>query len=188
LHVSDYLKQYELALLEYYHKHCKVVECANPEERILSKIGLLARKYYSDIVNSCSDEELYVLYDLADDLIMNPKNANAIYSLLEKGIMVRKCDRIAFMNVSFRRFVLATLTKSVKLQLEAKLGKQTGTWQGYRVTLILVILGLFVFIGIANQEFLDNLNQLFVAVGGGIALITTVIGLLSRKPKPAADQ
>ena len=67
------------------------------------------------------------------------------------------------------------------------MGKGSGTWQGYRATLVIIILALFIFIAMANQDFLDNLNQLFVAIGGGIAVITGVLGLMSRKNKSGTE-
>ncbi len=180
LHASDYLLQFENSLHEYYETYCAERKMEYPEEMIISKIVSLADSYYEDVFNSCSDEEKYVLYDLAEDLIMNQKNAKAINGLLEKGILIKKCDRIRLMNISFRKYVISRLSKKDTSALEIKIGKETGTWQGYRFTMILIISGLFVFIAMANQDFLDNLNQLFIVVGGGIAAITGILGLLSR--------
>ncbi len=70
-----------------------------------------------------------------------------------------------------------------KLETELNKGRASGTWQGYKITLTLIIISLFVFITMANQDFLDNLNRLFVAIGGGIAVITGIVGLLSHKRK-----
>ena len=183
LHASDYLIKYKKALDQYNEDYCMDKNVSNPEELIVSKINMLAENYFDDLFNSCSPQEQYVLFDLAFDQIMNPKNEKAIFSLLQKGLLVKKCYKINFMNISFRRFVMSKLDKSTKAELEKKMGNESGTWQGYRATLIMVIIGLFVFIALANQDFLDNLNQLFVALGGGIAVITGVLGLLSRKSK-----
>ena len=180
---SDYLKQYESAVMDYYLKNCQNQAQANAEERVIAKINSLAGKYYSDLLTNCSYEERYVLHDFADDLIVNPKNEGAIYSLLNKGLLVKRCDKLDFMNISFRRHVLTALTKEEAREIEAKMGKGSGTWQGYRTTLIIIILALFVFIAVANQDFLDNLNQLFVALGGGVAVITGVLGLVSKKSR-----
>jgi hypothetical protein len=187
LYASDYLVKYEKAILQYNQDYCENRNVDNPEELIIIKIISLAENYFTDLFNSCTPEEKYVLFDLAFDQIMNPKNDKAIFSLLQKGILVKKCYKINFMNISFRRYVISRLDKSAKIELEKQMGSESGTWQGYRATLIMVIVGLFVFIALANQDFLDNLNQLFVAVGGGIAVITGVLGLLSRKSKPTSD-
>ncbi len=181
LGASDYLHQFKNALTKYYETYCIPREIENPEELIITKINSLVDGYYEDLFNSCNDEEKYVLFDLAEDLIMNQKNATAIFSLLQKGLFIKKCDKINFMNISFRRYVMSRLSEDDTSALKVKMGKETGTWQGYKFTLILVIVGLFIFIAMANQDFLDNLNQLFIAIGGGIAVITGILGLLSRK-------
>ena len=187
LNASDYLFQFKGALEAYYDSYIKDSKLENPEELIIVKINSLADNYYEDLFNACSAEEQYVMFDLADDLIVNPKNSKAIFGLLEKGIVIIKCDKINFMNVSFRRFVLSKLNKSDTSALEIQIGKEPGTWQGYRITLILIIIGLFTFIAMANQGFMENLNEVFVVIGGGVAVITGVLGLLSRKSESVTD-
>jgi hypothetical protein len=181
LNASDYLKQFEEALLDFNSAYKKKTNKEMPEELIISKINVLAENYFEDLFQSCTVEEQYVLFDISDDMIINPKNEKAIVSLLRKGILVKKCYKINLMNISFRRFVISKLDKATKTKLELVMGKDSGTWQGYRATLVIIIIALFVFIGMANQDFIDNLNQLFIALGGGIAVISGVLGLMSRK-------
>ena len=81
---TDFLKRLEPAMIDYYQRHSQKVNYKNREENIIRRIDLLAQKYYQDLLDSCSIEEKYVLYDNADDLIVNPRNKNSILSLLEK--------------------------------------------------------------------------------------------------------
>ncbi len=185
LSASDYLEQLKPAMTNYYTNHCQPINCENKEERVLRRITQLAERYYTDLLNSCSIEEKYVLYDTAADLIINPKNEVSIISLLKKGLLVKKCNRINFMNVSFRRFVLQSLNKSETTYLESKMGKSTGTWKGYRTMLTIIIAALFLFIGLANQDFLANLNELFIAVAAGIAGVTGILSKLSANHNPS---
>jgi len=183
LSASDYLLQFKGALDVYFNSYIKDHDLESPEEMIVAKVSSLADNYYEDLFNSCSAEEQYVMFDLAEDMIVNPKNSKAIFGLLEKGIFIKKCDKLNFMNVSFRRYVQSRYNKSDTSALEIQIGKEAGTWQGYRTTLILFIVGLFVFIAMANQSFMENLNQVFVLIGGGVAVITGILGLLSRMSK-----
>jgi len=43
------------------------------------------------------------------------------------------------------------------------------------------MIGLITFLFIANRAILDNLNKLFLVIGGGTVLITNLSGLLTRK-------
>ena len=186
LNAGDFLNRLKPALIEFNNSHKDEDGKEISEEMIIDKICSLAEKYYEDLFNSCPPEEQYVLFDMAHDMIMNPRNEKAIFSLLKKGLLVKKCYKINLMNMSFRKFLLLKMNKAKKQELEQAIGKETGTWQGYKVMLLLIITSLFVFIAMANQDFLENLNQLFVAIGGGIAVITGILGLLSRKGKPAS--
>ena len=65
--------------------------------------------------------------------------------------------------------------------------KETGTWKGYRIMIIIIIVALFIFIAMAKQDFFDNLNKLFVLIAGGITAITGILGLLSRQNRTKED-
>jgi len=187
LNASDFLMQFKPALMKLSETCCNKFGQDFPAELLIEKIYTLAERYYEDIFNNCSSEEKYILLDIGHDLIINPKNEQAIYSLLKKGILVRKCYKINLMNKSFLKFLVTKLHLANELETELNKGRDTGTWQGYKITLILIIISLFAFITMANQDFLDNLNRLFVAIGGGIAVITGVVGLLSHKRKMAKE-
>ena len=73
--------------------------------------------------------------------------------------------------------------KAAASGLELKVGKEGGTWQGYKITIFMVIIGLFIFIGMANPGFMEDLNALFIVLGGGIAIVTGVLSLLSKRSK-----
>jgi hypothetical protein len=184
---SDYLGHYKPAVQDYLKSQDTDLKEADVEDRIMIRINTLAEKYYEGLLDSCTPEEKYVLYDLATDLVMNPKNSRVIFNLLENGLLIKKCDSIDFMNESFRKFVLDTIDKETFAEIEESMGKDRSSWQGYRTTLLLVIAGLFVFISLGNREFLDNLNQLFVVIGGGMAVITGVLGFISKKGKGGGD-
>ena len=183
LTACNYLLQLTPAVTEFKDQCCSQLGDSFPEEIITDKILALAEKFYEEIFNSCTAQEKYLLLDFAHDSILNPKNEKVIYNLLDKGLLVRRCDKINLMNKSFRKFLISKLSMVKMLESELSKDAVSGTWHGYRVTLILIIISLFAFITMANQDFLDNLNRLFVAIGGGVAVITGVVGLLSHKRK-----
>ena len=187
LSATDYLRQLKPAMRDYYKNHYEKTSYQNPKENIIRRIDLLAEKYYRNLLDSCSIEEKHVLYDTADDLIVNPKNKASIFSLLEKGLLIKECDKINFFNMSFRRFVMNSLNRAWATEIEVKMRKETRTWKGYKITLTIIIIALFVFIAMANQNFFDNLNQLFIIIAGGITAITGILGLLSRQNKPTGE-
>ena len=187
LSAGDYLMRFKDTLVKFKETCIEKFGRNFPDELLTEKIFTLAKPYYEDIFDNCSPEEQYILLDLAHDLIINPKNDRAIYTLLNKGILVRKSYKINLMNKSFLKFVVTKLYLAKELEAKLSKGRDAQTWQGYRVTLILIILSLFTFIAMANHDFIDNLNKMFVAIGGAIAIITSIVGLLSHKRKTVKE-
>jgi hypothetical protein len=85
------------------------------------------------------------------------------------------------MSESFRKHVLHRFTNEEQARLKEKLGDTGPSWQGYKLILVLIMIGLITFLFIANRSILDNLNKLFLVIGGGTVLITNLTGLLTRK-------
>ncbi|MBC8489239.1 MAG: hypothetical protein H8D45_24725 [Bacteroidetes bacterium] len=176
---SDYLLKQKKIIKDYSDTWKSKKDGNNIKELIISKIMNIAAPYYSDLLNSCTLEEKYVLFDLADDMILNPKNTETIYTLLDKGLLILNKDQILVMSESFRRFFLSNINKKDIQRIEKEL-TQTGRWFGLKTPLILIIIGLFIFIAIAKQDFLEDLNTLFIVIGGGVALLSGILGLLSK--------
>ncbi len=179
LQYSDYLLKQKKIIKDYSDTWKSKNDSGNIKELIILKILNIAAPYYSDLLKSCTLEEKYVLYDLADDMILNPKNTKTIYTLLDKGLLILNKDQILVMSESFRRFFLSNINKKDIQRIEKEL-TQTGRWFGLKTPLILIIIGLFVFIAIAKQDFLEDLNTLFIVIGGGVALLSGILGLLSK--------
>lgn len=179
---STYLYRYADELTDF----CKKLETAGLHEqiikdRIILRIMDLSKLYYDNILNSCSPMERFVLSDMAQDMIVNSKNQSIVLLLIHRGLFVNTGFAIRFMNESFRKHVLLSFTPGEKERLKAKLGDSGMSWQGYKLVLILVMIGLFSFLFIANRSILDNLNKLFIVIGGGTVLITNLTGFLTRK-------
>jgi hypothetical protein len=182
LGASTYLQRYAVEVNEFYEK-LKKLELPEPiiKERILSRIMDLCRLYYDNILDSCTAMEKFVLSDMAQDLIVNSKNQKVVLMLIHRGLFVTGTNNIRFMNESFRKHVLLRFTPEEKNRLKQKLGDSGMSWQGYKLVLVLVMIGLFSFLFIANRSILDNLNKLFIVIGGGTVLITNLTGFLTRK-------
>ncbi|MEI6141118.1 MAG: hypothetical protein WCP85_17750 [Mariniphaga sp.] len=151
------------------------------KNRISQKILELGSLYYESILDSCTPMELFVMSDMAQDMVINIKNKRIVNLLIQKGIFVVDGCNISFMNESFRKHVLQKFTPEEKLRLKAKLGDTGASWQGYKLFLVLFMVGLLSFLFIANRSILDNLNKLFIVLGGGTVLITNLTGLLTKK-------
>ena len=182
LAVSTYLHRDTKEMLNFYDK---LVEMNVPDkikkDRIIARIMDLSRLYYDNILASCTTIERFVLGDMAQDMIANSKNKKAVNILIHRGLFVVNGCSIRFMNESFRNHVLLRFTSDERARLKAQLGDSGSGWQGYKLFLVLIMIGLFSFLFIANRALLDNLNKLFIVLGGGTVLLTNLTGLLTRK-------
>ncbi len=182
LAASDYLLVHQDEMMTFYKELVKSnLQEKIIEKRIIAKIMEMSGLYYESILDSCTHMEQFVLCDMAPDVIVNSKNQKVIIHLIRRGLLVVGSNGIRFMNESFRKHIMTRFTAEEKLKLKVKLGDTGKSWQGYKLVLVLVMIGLFSFLFIANRAFLDNLNKLFIVLGGGTVLITNLTGLLTRK-------
>jgi len=182
LKASSYLLRYTGEMMKFYDE---LVERKVPgqiiKDRIIARIMDLSRLYYDGILASCTPMERFVLSDMAQDMIVNSKNKKVVNFLIHRGLFVINGCAIKFMNESFRKHVVLRFTDVERARLKEKLGDTGSSWQGAKLILVLIMVGLITFLFIANRSILDNLNKLFLVIGGGTVLITNLTGLLTRK-------
>lgn len=120
-------------------------------EAVIVEIEQQAHLYYQALWNNCSEEERYLIYDLAQDGLVNTHNRSGINNLVRKGIIRRGSDNLELLNHSFRNFVLTAVNEQEALMMERKIRRE-GAWNRIRIpiTLILLAFGIFIFYFQAN--------------------------------------
>ncbi|MEX0966364.1 MAG: cache domain-containing protein [Bacteroidia bacterium] len=142
-------------------------------DEIILKIQSLAKVYYYSIWNSLNKEEKYVLYDVAEDGVVNPKNTEPITRLLKRGLIIHD-GSIRVMNKSFRNFILTVVNRAEAMRMEQEL-KENGTWSKVRVPLLLVILGIALFLFLTQREAYNQVFTFITAFAAGIPLLFKVL-------------
>jgi hypothetical protein len=140
------------------------------EETIVSEILERADGYYRLLWKECSDEQKFVLAQLAEDGLLNPTNGRAIRQLVRHGLITTD-PQFRLMNESLRRFLRSAASAGLKLQWvrESRLtgwGKMHGA---FLTTMIL--LGAFL---------LTTQNALWQS---SAAYVTTALGALGTLAK-----
>ena len=140
------------------------------EETIVSEILERADGYYRLVWKECSEEQKFVLAQLAEDGLLNPTNGRAIRQLVRQGLITTD-PQFRLMNESLRRFLRSAATAGLKLQWtrESRLsgwGKMHGA---FLTTMIL--LGAFL---------LTTQNALWQS---SAAYVTTALGALGTLSK-----
>jgi hypothetical protein len=140
------------------------------EETIVSEILERADGYYRLVWKECSEEQKFVLTQLAEDGLLNPTNGRAIRQLVRQGLITTD-PQFRLMNESFRRFLRSAPSVGLKQQWarESRLsgwGKMHGA---FLTTMIL--LGAFL---------LTTQNALWQS---SAAYVTTALGALGTLAK-----
>lgn len=155
------------------------------EEEIILRIESLAHVYYNSLWHSLSEEEQYLLYDIAQDGLVNLKNREALTMLLNKGLLVYE-NRFRMMNESFRNYVLSEVTADDALELERKV-KETGSWNYFRTPVIIILITIALFIFITQEESFNSIIAFVTTFAAGIPIIFRLLGMLTSIKVPKTN-
>ncbi|SHG69394.1 hypothetical protein SAMN04488109_1435 [Chryseolinea serpens] len=169
---------YYLRTLE---KRKYITHGGHDEEDFILRVEETAEPYYHAVWNSLSKIEKYFLFDLAKDGFVNLKNQKLIRSLMQKGLIEMK-DSLRMMNQSFNNFILNVFKEDEELDMEKEVSRN-GTWHSIRLVLVMVLLGIVVFVALAQKELFDNLNTFLLALSGALALLSKFGGLFGPGAK-----
>jgi hypothetical protein len=181
LHVSDHLCKFNEPMQAFFTELKKEPPPHHLiEERIIERILEISSGYYDNLLSACTPMEKFVLSDMADDNVVNIKNSEIIKQLISRGLLTIKDSSIRIMNESFHRFVRLKINKQEKEKLKQSFGDTGAGWKGYKLFLILLLVGVILFLFLANRDIFENLSRLFAVATGGIILITNITGFISR--------
>jgi hypothetical protein len=130
------------------------------------------KAFFDNIWNKCSDEEKFLLMDLATEGLMNYKRSSAVYALLDKKLIIIRNNRLVLFSLTFRYYILKKKGTPDEIELRQKFNIQ-GTWSAFRTPLLLIILVVAGFIFFTQEES----SRQIVAL---ITSLTTLIPLLFK--------
>jgi hypothetical protein len=145
-------------------------ETAISDDTIASEILERADPYYRLIWKECSEEQKFVLTQLAEDGLMNPMNGRGIRQMIRRGFIVQDPE-FRIMNESFRRFLRSASTAEMK-QHWLRESRRTGWGKVHGAFFsTMVVLGIFL---------LTTQNALWQS---SAAYVTTAFGALGTLSK-----
>lgn len=139
-------------------------------EELILRIQKVAENYYWSLWNHLTEEEQFVLYDLAQDGLVNNKNLDVVEVLVDKGIVVYS-GKLRVMNRSFRNFILTDVSQTYLDKMDRSL-KSSGNWSKLRMPLFFVVFTLLLFVLKSDG------SPLFGYITGFTAIIPIAIAAL----------
>ncbi len=141
------------------------------KEEAVMQIEEMSQTYYQSLWSSFCNNEKFILYDLARDGFVNMRNIKVIRVLRQKGVIQFR-DSLAIMNSSFNNFILSIVNEDEELKMEQEM-RAKGSWNTLHLVLVITIISIIAFLGIAQQELFKNFQAI-------LAAIVTLLPLLAR--------
>jgi hypothetical protein len=138
----------------------------------------LNKSYYAPIYfsvwHSLSIKERFILFDLAEDGLLNARDNYVLMKLRRKGILSynRNTYRMDLFHRSFKLFVRHGVSTEEIMEIE-QFSKRNGSWGQIRLALLLLILAMLLFINIL-------MPNMFNALIGAIGVIASFSGAVSQ--------
>ena len=131
---------------------------SKPEEKIILKLQELSIARYSYIWHRLSNEEQFILYQLAKGSMLNLNNREPNRLLFNKGILLLD-EHVDIVSAAFKNFILTSVDLS-EIELIEKLSIKTGSWSKFRLPVMLMAASIIIFLFATQQNVLSNLNAI----------------------------
>jgi len=190
--ISEYFASKNIkreSVLKYYYTHENYgpyTAATNPRELNKFEKEVLGhieggKDLYEFIWNKCSEKEKYLLYDYANDGLINYKNTPEIYNLIDKGVFtLDEGDKIRLFSPAFRAYLISKAETAEIIQLH-KMHKENSNWQSLRMPLLILLVGIASLIFFTQQETFQKLVGLAVGVGTLFSQIPKLLGIVGSK-------
>jgi hypothetical protein len=151
------------------------------EQIVVEEIAQLAKADYDTIWTGLDEEEKLLLFDLAQDGLVNAKNEVVIFNLTKKGL-IKPYPVLSPINMSFDFYInyLIASNEAVKLEVAAK---KDGVWNTYKYLVIFLIVVIVIFLSLAEKEAIARITGIIsitAAVFPGIIRTLSTIGSSSK--------
>lgn len=127
---------------------------------------------FDAVWQACTDHEKLLLFDLAEDGLMNYKNEPLIYKLFRDKLLIVDDERVKPVGYSFRHYIISRKAAGEDKKIIAAI--QTGaTWASMRNIFVLIVLAALVFLFLTQQEVSGKIIAL-------VTSLTTIVPLLLK--------
>ena len=149
----------------------------------LPKLTNGAYTYYSHVWHSLSSKEQFLLYDLAEDGIVNPKNTTPMLSLMAKGLVVwdENYCQLRPINKTFTHFINAEVGKDEGQRIRQQM-RTKGTWSSIRWIIMILLVAVISFVAISIPDFFENLDAVLALLAGVATIVPTITSFFERNP------
>ncbi|HXL57405.1 MAG TPA: hypothetical protein VN958_14175, partial [Chitinophagaceae bacterium] len=151
------------------------------------KLQATAYNFYTSIWHSLTKEEKFILYDLAEDYLVNAHNIVILNMLMRKGLIFCKEGTLRLFNKSFRNFILTSIGDGELSKIKTQI-RNNSDWNKLRTPLLLIILVIFAFLVASQEEFLSKILSYGGVLAAAIPLLLKLFGAFEKKDNKGATE
>ena len=174
VHFLDKLKTVSLVTANFVSQKAKEHEKGFNAEELAFKLQMTAHYFYMYIWHSLTKEEKFLLYDLAEDNLVNSFDDHDLGLLIGKGIIYREDGTLKLFNKGFRNFILTAIGNSEAMKIKERI-KDNGNWGKWRTPLILIFTAILLFLMVSQEEVYNDLLFYVGALGTGIPIVLKLL-------------
>lgn len=139
-------------------------------DSIRLKLGITGHYFYMYIWQSLTKEEKFLLYDLAEDGLVNPYDDYNLILLISKGLIVRRYGVLRLFNQGFRDFILTAIGQSEAMLIQQEI-RDSGNWGTLRTPLMLMIIATLLFLFVSERDTYSDFLKYAVAISSGVPIV-----------------
>ncbi|MDQ6902328.1 MAG: cache domain-containing protein [Bacteroidota bacterium] len=148
-------------------------------DELALKLQGMAHYFYMYIWESLTQEEKFLLYDLAEDNLVNSYDDYDLNMLLAKGVIMRPDGSLKLFNKGFRNFILTAIGNTELTKIKNNM-KDNGNWSKLRNPLLIIMVAILSFLVASQQEIYSKLISYVAALVGGIPVILKLFSFFSK--------
>lgn len=131
---------------------------------------------------SLTKEEKFILYDLAEDGLVNPYDDYNLSLLIRKGIILQEDSGLRVFNNGFRHFILTSIGTGEVMKIRSQI-RDNGTWNSFRIPFIIVIVAVFSFLFASQQEAYETLLKYLSVLTISVPTALKFFAMFEKTPK-----
>ncbi|HUC82002.1 MAG TPA: cache domain-containing protein [Flavisolibacter sp.] len=151
-------------------------------DELIFTLQLSAHYFYMYIWQSLTKEEKFLLYDLAEDNLVNSFDDYNLNLLIAKGVVKRRNGTLGLFNKGFRNFILTAIGNSEAMKIKNRI-KDNGKWGSLRTPLVILMGAILLFLLASEEEAYSRLLTYVAALGAGIPAVLKFFSLFEKSPQ-----
>lgn len=152
------------------------------EDQLIHEVAVRAYPFYKILWDACDGPERLVLIHLAEDGMVNSRNAPVVQQLLRKRLIVQR-PVVQLMNESFRRFIAATY-RPEDLAEEGT----PGGWNSVKGPLLLALIVGVGFLFTTQRDLINTTITVLTTIAALIPAMAKFLGMFSLQKSGGGEK